>query len=236
MLKKQIKLAIIIPAYNEEKTIKAVLESIPRRYPGIRETEIVVISDGSTDKTAEIVQSHLQAGITLIEHNLNRGLGGALGTGFEYARENQFDVVLTFDADGQHQSDDIWPVLRPIVYGQSDVVIGSRLKNPQGMPWYRMIGIWGLNLITVLFFWVWSTDSQSGLRAFSKKSLSKIDIQSNKMEVSSEFFYEIGRHELKLIEVPVKSVYTDYSLGKGQKNINALRIISKLIYRRFFTK
>lgn len=227
------KLAIIIPAFNEEKTLGRVLESIPRRYPGIKEMEIVVISDGSTDKTPEIVS---QAKVTLIEHNLNRGLGGALGTGFEYARQSHFDAVLTFDADGQHSPDDIWPVLRPIVYGQADVVIGSRLMKPQGMPWYRMIGIWGLNLITLAFFWVWSTDSQSGLRAFSKKALSKIDIQSSKMEVSSEFFYEIGRHELKLIEVPVKSVYTDYSLGKGQKNWNALRIISKLIYRRFFTK
>jgi len=227
------KLAIIVPAYNEEKTIGAVLKSIPQRFPRVSQKEVVVVSDGSTDKTAEIA---LQFRATLIEHYLNRGLGGALGTGFEYARKEGFDLVLTFDADGQHNPTDIWPVLRPIIHQQADVVIGSRLKDPQGMPWYRIVRIWGLNLITAIFFWVWSTDSQSGLRAFSKKALQKIDIQSDKMEVSSEFFYEIGRKGLKLIEVPIKSIYTDYSLRKGQKNFNAIRIISKLFYRRFFSK
>ncbi len=234
MIKRAIKLAIIIPAFNEEKTIGQVIDSIPRRFPGVSQMELVVISDGSNDQTVALASAKPR--VTLIEHILNRGLGGALGTGFEYARRENFDAVLTFDADGQHNPDDIWPVLRPIVYGRADVVIGSRLKNPVGMPWYRKIGIRGLNLITAIFFWVWSTDSQSGLRAFNKKALTKIDIQSNKMEVSSEFFYEIGRKELKLVEVPIQSIYTDYSLEKGQKNVNAFRIISKLIYRRFFTK
>ncbi|MBM2820496.1 MAG: glycosyl transferase family 2 [Candidatus Berkelbacteria bacterium] len=230
------KVAIIIPAYNEEKTLGEVLESIPKRFPKISKTEIIVISDGSRDETASIA---LKSGATLIEHDLNRGLGGALGTGFEYARRNNFDAVLTFDADGQHNSEDIWPVLRPIIHGRADVVIGSRLKNPKGMPWFRIVGIWGLNIITALFYWVWSTDSQSGLRAFSKKAIKNIDIHSNKMEVSSEFFFEIGRKELKLVEVPIKSIYTDYSLtkgvGKGQFK-HGIGIISKLIYRRFFTK
>ena len=230
------KLMILIPAYNEEKTIGRFLAAIPRRFPKISVVEIVVISDGSTDKTAEIAHNACKARVTLIEHDLNRGLGGALGTGFEYARRNNFDIVVTFDADGQHNPDDIWPVIRPIVYRRADVVVGSRLKNPKGMPWYRIIGIWGLNIFTGIFFWVWSTDSQSGLRAFSKKAINKIDLQSNKMEVSSEFFYEIGRKELKFVEIPIQSIYTDYSLEKGQKHLNAFNIISKLIYRRFFSK
>ncbi|MEK7142604.1 MAG: glycosyltransferase family 2 protein [Patescibacteria group bacterium] len=227
------KLGIIIPAYNEEKTLKEVLNSLPKTLPGISQIEVVVVSDGSTDKTADIAQ---KAKITLIEHDLNRGLGGALGTGFGYARKCGFDLIVTFDADGQHHQDDIAAVIRPIVKGKADVVVGSRLKNPAGMPWYRQLGIWGLNLITLLFFWVWTSDSQSGLRAFSKKAIGKIDLQSNRMEVSSEFFYEIGHKNLKMVEVPIRSIYTSYSLEKGQKNINAFRIISKLIYRRFFSK
>lgn len=227
------KLAILIPAYNEEKTLSQVIKSIPRRYPKITKTEIIVVSDGSTDKTVAIARENK---VTLIEHDLNRGLGGTLGTGFEYVRRNNFDCLLTFDADGQHNPDDIWPVLKPLIQKKADVVVGSRLKNPHGMPWYRIIGIWGLNLITLLFFWVWTTDSQSGLRAFSRKAIENIDIQSNKMEVSSEFFYEIGRKGLKLLEVPITSIYSKYSLEKGQKNINGFRIISKLIYRRFFSK
>lgn len=231
------KLAILIPAYNEEKTLKEVLKSIPKSLPGIKKIEIVVVSDGSTDQTAEIAR---KAGATLIEHDLNRGLGGALGTGFSYARNIGHDLLVTFDADGQHHRDDITTVIRPIINCKADVVVGSRLKSAswrtKGMPWYRQLGIWGLNLITLIFFWVWTSDSQSGLRAFSKKAIGKIDLQSNRMEVSSEFFYEIGHKNLKMVEVPVRSIYTSYSLEKGQKNLNAFRIISKLIYRRFFSK
>lgn len=227
------KLAILIPAYNEEKTLAKVIKSIPRRYPKIGQTQIIVVSDGSKDKTTEIAK---KAKVILIEHDLNRGLGGALGTGFEYVRSQGFDLLLTFDADGQHNQDDIWPVLKPLVQKKADAVIGSRLKKTDGMPWYRIVGIWGLNLITFFFFWVWTTDSQSGLRAFNRKAIGLIDLQANKMEVSSEFFYEINRNNLKLLEVPITSIYTKYSLEKGQKNINGFRIISKLIYRRFFSK
>ena len=227
------KLAILIPAYNEEKTIGKVIKAIPRRYPKITRTEIIVIDDGSWDNTPKIAQK-MKA--TLISHYINRGLGGALGTGFTYVKRNKFDLLLTFDADGQHNPQDIWPVLKPILDGKADVVIGSRLKNHRGMPWYRIVGIWGLNILTLLFYWVWTTDSQSGLRAFSHKAIEEIDIQSNKMEVSSEFFYEISRKNLKLLEVPIRSIYTQYSLGKGQKNSNVFRIISKLIYRRLFSK
>ncbi|MGA2667116.1 MAG: glycosyltransferase family 2 protein [Patescibacteria group bacterium] len=227
------KLAILIPAYDEEKTIGQVLKKIPQKLPHIDEIEVVVISDGSHDQTANIA---IKLGATVIEHDLNRGLGGALGTGFEYAKINDFDYLLTFDADGQHNYRDIWPVLRPIVYKKADVSIGSRLKEHKGMPWHRMVGIWGLNLVTYLFFWVWTTDSQSGLRAFSKKAIHSINIQANRMEVSSEFFYEAGKKNLKITEVSIESIYTDYSLNKGQKSINAFKILAKMAYRRFFSK
>jgi len=227
------KLAIIIPAFNEEKTLKKVVKTLPKKIPQITRKEVIVIDDGSWDKTGEIAS---KMAITLISHWLNRGLGGALGTGFAYAKKHGFDALLTFDADGQHNPKDILPVLKPILQKKADVVIGSRLKKTAGMPWHRRMGIFGLNLITFIFFWVWTTDSQSGLRAFSKKAIQKIEIKSNRMEVSSEFFNEIQRHNLKLIEVPITSIYTQYSLAKGQKNINVFRILSKLIYRRFFAK
>jgi UDP-N-acetylglucosamine---dolichyl-phosphate N-acetylglucosaminyltransferase len=230
------KLAILVPAFNEEKTLGAVLKSIPKSFPHVTELEIVVVSDGSRDQTANIAKKF---GATLIEHDLNRGLGGALGTGFEYARINNFDGLLTFDADGQHNHRDIWPVLRPIVYQKADISIGSRLKDHRGMPWYRVAGIWGLNFITYLFFWVWTTDSQSGLRAFSKKAIDNINLQSNRMEVSSEFFFEAGKKDLKLIEVPIESIYTEYSLnkgiGKGQFR-HGFKILAKMAYRRLFSK
>lgn len=227
------KLAIIIPAFNEEKTIGKVISKIPKKIKGVKKIEIIVVNDGSTDKTEEVAKKKK---VTVISHLINRGLGAALGTAFEYARQNNFDLLITIDADGQHDTNDLIPVLDPIICKKADVSIGSRLKNPKGMPWYRIFGIWGLNFITFLFFWIWTTDSQSGLRAFSKKAIYLIDIKSNKMEVSSEFFNEIQKHNLSYIEIPITSIYTKYSLSKGQKNINGFKILSRIIYRRFFSK
>jgi len=228
------KLAILIPAYNEEKMIGTVLKNLPKKIPGISKREIIVVNDGSLDRTIQMV---LQEKTTVISHWLNRGLGGALGTGFEYAKKHRFDCLVTFDADGQHNPADIAPVIKPILKKKADIVIGSRFLGRQGqMPWYRRIGIFGLNIITYLLFWVWTTDSQSGLRAFSKKAISQIEIKANKMEVSSEFFNEIQTKNLKMLEVPIHSIYTQYSLAKGQKNINAFRIIARLFSKRFFGK
>lgn len=227
------KLAILIPAYNEKLTLAKAVKTLPKNFKGVKSHEVVIINDGSKDSTEEIAN---RLSVTLLSHWLNRGLGGALGTGLEYAKKNNFDLAVTFDADGQHAPEDIEKVIRPILQNKADVVIGSRLKNPKGMPWYRIIGVWGLNIITLMLYWTWTTDSQSGLRAFNKKALEKMEIQSNRMEVSTEFFNEIQRNNLKKIEVPIKAIYTDYSLSKGQKNINVFKILSKLIYQRFFSK
>lgn len=227
------KLLIVIPAFNEEKTLVKVIKTLPKKFFRITHKEVVVVNDGSKDQTLKIAKS---LGVTVISHYINRGLGGALGTGFAYAKEHGFDILITFDADGQHNPADIAPVITPIARKKADMVIGSRLKNPAGMPWYRIVGVWGLNIITFVFFWVWTSDSQSGLRAFSKKAIEKIDIKANKMEVSSEFFNEAQKHNLKIVEVPIQSIYTQYSLQKGQKNANVFRILSKIIYRRFFSR
>jgi len=226
------KLAILIPAYNEEKTLDRVIQTLPKKFPGIKSQEIIVVNDGSFDRTREVA---LKQKATVISHWLNRGLGGALGTGFEYVRRHNFDLVVTFDADGQHHPEDIAPVIRPIVQKKADMVVGSRFITKKGlMPWYRRIGIFVMNIITYLLFWVWTTDSQSGLRAFSRRAIQAIEIKSNKMEVSSEFFNEIQSKNLRLAEAPIRSIYTHYSLSKGQKNINGFRILFKLISHRLF--
>jgi len=228
------KLAILIPAYNEEKTLGRVIKTLPKKFKGVEKYEIIVVNDGSFDDTEKVAKN---LPVTLLSHWLNRGLGGALGTGFAYAKKNDFDCLVTFDADCQHHPDDIQSVIDPIIKKQADMVVGSRLREKKGnMPWYRQIGILGMNMITYLLFWVWTTDSQSGLRAFSRNSIEKMEIKSQKMEVSSEFFHEVQYNNLVLKEVPIRSIYTDYSLTKGQKNINAFKILGRLMYRRFFGK
>jgi len=234
------KLAILIPAYNEEKSIGQVLDSLPQKIAGVDKIDCIVVNDGSADQTAEIAKNK---GAKVISHWFNRGLGGALGTGFEYVKNHDYDgksgydCLITFDADGQHNPLDIETVIKPILEKKADVCVGSRFLTFEGhMPWYRRIGLTGMNIITFLLFLVWTTDSQSGMRAFSRNAIEKIQIKTNKMEVSSEFFYEINNKNLKYTEAPIKAIYSEYSLSKGQKNINAFNILAKLIFKRFFSK
>lgn len=216
---------IVIPAYNEEAKIGDVISDLARNgYENI-----IVVDDGSQDNTYKIAKSRKAE---VYKHIINRGLGGALGTGIKAALMKNADIIVTFDADGQHAASDIKKLITPIIEGKADVVIGSRLIKSDGMPFVRKIGNWGMNLITYIMFGIWTTDSQSGLRAFSRKAAEKISIKGNRMEVSSEMISEIGRRRLRFKEVPIKAIYTDYSLKKGQSNLNAFKILLKLTVRK----
>ncbi|MBM5789754.1 glycosyltransferase family 2 protein [Candidatus Parcubacteria bacterium] len=213
----------VIPAYNEASTLAGVLESTRGFVDGC-----VVVDDGSTDRTAEIARAQ---GAVVVCHATNRGLGAAIGTGFEKARRLGADVVVTLDADGQHDPSQIPALLAAIEKG-ADVVIGSRMLERSGMPWYRVLANTLGNIATLVLFGAWVSDSQSGFRAFSAYALGQIEIVTNRMEVSSELIAEAKRHRLVLVEVPVKAIYTDYSLSKGQNALVGLKTLVKLIIRR----
>ena len=219
------KIGLVIPAYNEGGAIGDVLASL--RKNGYE--NIIVVDDGSRDNTFEVAK---KSGAIVLKHGINRGLGGALGTGIKAAVLKKYPVIVTFDADGQHDVADIERVSVPILQGKADVVIGSRLKNKKGMPWYRvwmnMLG----NAVTYALFGIWCSDTQSGLRAFSLEAARKIQIRSNRMEVSSEIIREIKRREFTMREVPIKAIYTDYSLSKGQSLLTGIRTLFKLILHR----
>lgn len=219
------KIFIVIPTYNEEKMIKQVIQSIKKE--GF--TNIIIVDDASIDNTSKIAK---EENILLYKHIINRGLGGALNTGITAALTNKADIIVTFDADGQHKATDIKKLIQPIINKEADVVIGSRLISNEQMHFIRRIGNFGLNIITYLLFGVYCTDTQSGLRAFSKETAEKIKIKTNRMEVSSEIIQEIKRNNLKLKEIPIQPIYTDYSMQKGQTHLNAFRIIYKLILRK----
>jgi len=219
---------IVIPAFNEAKVIGATLVALPRTLGGIDEIRVVVVDDGSTDGTADEVRRVADERVVLLRHSVNRGLGGALGTGLAYAKREGADYVVTYDADGQHAPEDIDRVLEPLRAGAAEAVVGSRLIDPTGMPWYRIFGNWGLNFMTWLLFGMWTSDSQSGLRGFGRRAIDTIDVRMDRMEVSSEFIKEIRRHRLKFAEAPIRAIYTDYSLEKGQSNWNAFNILLRL--------
>ena len=224
------KLLIVIPAFNEEKVIKTVLNNIPKKIQSSISVDRLVIDDGSTDKTG-IISS--RSNTIVVRHFINRGLGAALATGFKYAIIHNYDFVVTFDADGQHSIYDIKTVLMPLLKQKVDVVIGTRIYKNSSMPMIRKIVNYFSNFVTLLLFNIWTTDSQSGLRAFTVESLRKIKIRSQRMEVSSEIYKEISRLKLSFTEVPIQSIYTRYSLQKGQKISNAPNVFWKLLLNKF---
>ena len=218
------KIFVVVPAYNEEKTIAKVIEDLMKM--GL---EIVVVDDGSNDDTYNIVESIIKEkknGL-LLRHLLNRGLGAALRTGIEAALMEDPDVIVTFDADGQHDPQDILNVSRPIINGEADVVIGKR--NFKEMPSSKKFGNEVMNIITMIFYGIKVKDSQSGLRAFNKKAAETIIINARDYGVSSEIIGEVKRHDLKLKEVPIKTIYTDYSMTKGTNTSEGLKILARLI-------
>lgn len=222
-------LVIVIPAYNESKVIADVISALPKKLPGVGQITVLVIDDNSTDNTKAVTES---CGARCIRHEANLGAGGATVTGLEAAKRLKADIVVTMDADGQHSPDDLGPLLAPILSDECDVVLGSRLKRQtEGMPFHKKIGNNLLNGVTYLFFHIWVTDSQSGYKAFSKRALRKLEIRTTGYEFCSEIIGEIKRKNLQYREVPISTIYTDYSKSKGQLAINAINIILGLLLR-----
>lgn len=222
------KLLIGIPAYNEGQMIESVIGSIPSKIKGFEKVDILVVDDGSTDGTKHIVQNQ---GAILLSHIINRGLGGALKTIFAYALQYHYDALVTFDADGQHKGEDLIKLVQPILEEKKDVVIGARWKNRVKVPFSRYLVNQCANLVTWFLFGIYSTDSQSGLRVFNRHAIETIQITSDGMEVSSEFFKEIKTHNLRLGEVPISPIYTDYSIKKGQRLDNAPEVLFRLLIK-----
>ena len=230
---KPIRLAVIFPAFNEGKMLASTISGVRKTLASHQHitADLIVVDDGSTDQTYALAQTW--ADVTL-HHRLNRGLGGALSTGITYVkRQGIYDALITFDSDGQHNPNDIVRAVALLQKG-SNVVIGSRFLNPsQRFPKWRKYILMFSNLITYLLFQVKTTDSQSGFRALDQAAFSAITLSTNRMEVSSEVFAEIKRHELKLVEMPITIAYTPYSLAKGQSNLNSFSILVKLLYKAF---
>ena len=189
-----------IPAYNEEKNIAKIIVKLQNIA-----NKIIVCNDGSTDLTSEISN---KMGAIVINHPKNLGYGAAIKSLFSKARELDADVLITFDADGQHRIEDINKVLEPIEHNNADIVIGSRfLDKKMKIPTYRKIGINAITKMSNITTKKKITDSQSGFRAYNKKSLQEIIPSDNGMGVSTEILIKANKKLLRVIEVPITILY-----------------------------
>ncbi|MBI2547985.1 glycosyltransferase family 2 protein [Candidatus Woesearchaeota archaeon] len=217
---------IVIAAYNEEKSITTVVKSL--REKGY--DHIIVVDDGSRDRTSQYAE---QEGATVLQHVVNLGQGAALKTGIDYALMQGADIIVTFDADGQHDAGDLRQLLKPVIDKNIDVTLGSRfLKHNSNVPFIRKCFLKGGAFLFKVMYGVTLTDSHNGLRAFSKKAAKVIDLKTNGMEHASEMIEEIGKHKLSYKEIPVTIRYTDYSTSRGQSSWNAFRIFFKMIMKK----
>ncbi|MGH7544435.1 MAG: glycosyltransferase family 2 protein [Gemmatimonadota bacterium] len=218
------KLVAVIPAYNEAGHIGPVVRAV-RKFAD----EVVVVDDGSVDGTSAEARA---AGARVYRHLVNRGLGGGIATGLRAALEAGADIVVTLDGDGQHVPSEVLEVAKPIIKGEADLAIGSRMLDPHGMPFVRRVANRCANLATWALFGVHVSDTQSGFRALSRRAAEALDLRTSRMEVSSEIVAEAARHGFRIAEVPITVIYTEYSLSKGQSFGVGLETLAKLILRR----
>ena len=190
-----------IPAFNEEKNIAAIITKLA----DITDT-IIVCNDGSSDLTSDIAE---KMGAFVINHEKNLGYGAAIRSIFLKAKELDGDILVTFDADGQHRIEDIEKVTKPIIDQEVDLVIGSRFldESEKEVPRYRKVGIKVITKITNASIKKQLTDSQSGFRAYSKKVLAELNPSELGMGISTEILIKASNKNFRITEVPIKILY-----------------------------
>ncbi|MDD4333343.1 MAG: glycosyltransferase family 2 protein [Patescibacteria group bacterium] len=215
------KIYCIIPAYNEEKNILKVINEVT-----LLVDEVVVVDDASTDKTVEILKNNIFKNLIILEHPINRGQGAALQTGNEYAIKNGADIIVHFDADGQFVADEIKDIVKPIINGEADVVLGSRfLEKKSAIPFFKKTVIMPMaRLVNKIFLGIDLTDPQSGFRAMSRNAAEKINIEQDRMAHCSEILAKTFSQKLRVKEVAIHVIYYNF----GQKFSDGIKILKEL--------
>ena len=217
------KVAIVIPAYNEEKKIRDTLRSID--WP---KKDIIVVDDGSTDRTFDIAK---EEGVTVLRHHTNFGKGRAQRTGFAYAIRNNYDCVITMDADGQHSPSEIPNFIRAMKEGKGDIIIGTRKPSLRDMPPIRLLTNLLTSLVVSLLCGTRVRDSQSGYRIIKREVLERTPLRTNNYQTESEILINAGRRGYKIGAIPIKIIYRGDELSKIDPIIDTIRFIKLALWR-----
>lgn len=219
-------LFVVIAAFNEATVIGAVIRGLQAH---VAPNRVIVVDDASTDHTSEAAW---ESGATVLRHPINRGQGAALATGIAAALRLGAKIIVTFDADGQHDPNDLPDMTEPIRTGEADIVLGTRFdpRKPSDVPAGRRallkLGVWFTRIISQ----VRVTDMHNGFRAMSSEVAVKLRIRQDRMEHASEILDEIRRNHWRCVERPTRIRYTEYSMHKGQKNSEALRLAMRILF------
>ncbi len=208
---------VVIAAYNEGERLGVTLRGL---LPFAR--NVVVVDDGSRDDTAAIAG---RFPVWVLKHPLNRGQGAALQTGLDFALAKGAEILVTFDADNQHDANDLPAVIAPVLAGTAEVALGSRfLGRVENIPTSRKLILKAGVLFTRFVSRIAVTDTHNGFRAFSRSAAERIRITQDRMAHASEILDEIRAQGLRYVEVPVTVRYSAATLAKGQSSWNAVRV------------
>ncbi len=229
-------ICVAVPAYNEAKQIGSVIENMPEYVE-----KIVIIDDASKDETSEIVKHYQTENkkIVLLTHEENQGCGGALATGYNWARDNDFDVVVRMDGDGQMNPEDLPDLLDPVVEGKADYSKGNRLVTGEAykkMPRVRYFGNAFLSLLTKIVSGYWHVaDFQSGYTAINKKALHTIDWGKMYKQYGqpNDLLVRLNVYNFRVTDVPVATIY-NIGENSGLKYKKVIFTITWLLIKLFF--
>lgn len=219
------RIIVVIAAFNEAQVIESVVADLRQNgWP------VVVVDDGSQDATGALAR---RAGATVVTHPVNLGQGAALQTGLDYALSHGADIIVTFDADGQHRAADIPRLIEALQTRGADYALGSRLLGGTvDLPRTRRLLLAAATRFTRFTTGLALTDTHNGLRAMTRRGASRIRLKQNRMAHASEILHQIAKSGLTCVEVPVTIQYSPYSLAKGQRLSDSLAILVDLFARR----
>jgi glycosyltransferase involved in cell wall biosynthesis len=223
-----LEILVLVPVYNEGPEMVNTLTQLT----GVGYT-VIVVDDGSEIPAKNSI-GHLP--LIILRHKVNLGQGAALQTAFTYAKKLDAAIVITFDADGQHDANDIPLMIAPIREQKADIVLGSRFlpESGTGMGSSKKWMLQVARFINFLLSGSLLSDAHNGFRALNRVALEKIELTENRMAHASEILFETRRHKLRFCEVAVNIRYTDYSKKKGQSGLDSIKILFDLVLHKLF--